>query len=170
MNLPGRRKLPRRQAGGFRQELAISIGSFPFGLLGQDQAWRGPLSTAFSCQFTALQAGFRSNDPVSKVTGDGEEISTEHRVEALFLSHRHPFYQSDTPEDSERRAYHEGVIALDLRGQREFNWGHVFCRFTLQVKCDWLESCITHSQIFRFTRRRLSRYLPPHEPVPHGAT
>jgi hypothetical protein len=65
-------------------------------------------------------------------------VSGEQRVEALFLSHSHPFYQPDTPEDAERRIYHDGVIATDLCGQREFSWGQVFCRFNPQIKRDWL--------------------------------
>jgi len=49
---------------------------------------------------------------------------SEHLVEAVFLCHDHPFYESKTPEDSERRAFHEGIISTDLFGQREFSWGH----------------------------------------------
>src|SRR5665213_1420573 len=63
--------------------------------------------------------------------GDFEiEISSgpENRVEAVFLSHNHSFYEADTPEDNERRVFHEGVIARDLRGQHEFSWGNVFTK------------------------------------------
>src|SRR5690349_6815539 len=45
---------------------------------------------------------------VEVVTGN------EQRVEGVFISHIHPFYEDDTPEDSERRAFHEGVIATEL--------------------------------------------------------
>ena len=97
-------------------------------------------------------------------------VSAEQRVEALFLSHRHPFYQPDTPEDSERRAYHEGVIALDLRGQREFQWGHVFCRFTSQVKCDWLVVVYNPFANIPLHAKTVESILAAHEPLPHGAT
>jgi hypothetical protein len=59
---------------------------------------------------------------VNVVTGE------ERRVEALYFCHSHSFYTATTPEDEERRIYHEGVIASDLGGQREFGWGRVFCR------------------------------------------
>src|SRR5437773_10743750 len=50
------------------------------------------------------------------------------RVHIVSLAHNHPFYEAQTVDDAERRAYHEGVIATDLRGQREFPWGQVFCK------------------------------------------
>ena len=52
----------------------------------------------------------------------------ECRVQLVFLAHSHPFYQTDTPNDLERRAFHENVICQDLGGQREFSWGKVYCR------------------------------------------
>jgi hypothetical protein len=60
------------------------------------------------------------------------------RLRMLLLQHLHPFYQTDTPEDEERRAFHEGVISADLGGQREFRWGQVLCRLDEQVNKDWL--------------------------------
>lgn len=68
------------------------------------------------------------------------EVTTgiERRVEGVFLSHRHSFYDAAVPDDSERRTFYEGIIAQDLRGQREFNWGNVFCRFDKRVNRDWL--------------------------------
>jgi hypothetical protein len=68
------------------------------------------------------------------------EVTTgiERRVEAVFLSHRHSFYDVAAEDDSERRAFHEGVIATDLLGQREFSWGHVFCRLDRKAVRDWL--------------------------------
>src|SRR5436190_3858424 len=46
--------------------------------------------------------------------GDFEtEVVTgpETRVEAVFLTHQHSFYEAGTPEDGERRTFHEGLIA-----------------------------------------------------------
>jgi hypothetical protein len=65
-------------------------------------------------------------------------VGAEQRVEAVFLSHAHSFYEATTPDDAERRVFHEGVIAFDLRGQREFSWGHVFCRVDRKQNRDWL--------------------------------
>lgn len=60
------------------------------------------------------------------------------RVQAVFLSHVHPFYQSDTSNDSERRAFHENIITTDLSGQREFSWGQVLCRVDPKANRDHL--------------------------------
>ena len=60
------------------------------------------------------------------------------RVYVVMLSHQHPFYEPGTPEDSERRAFHEGVISVDLSGQREFTWGEVRCRLDAKANKDWL--------------------------------
>ncbi|HWB58024.1 MAG TPA: hypothetical protein VG733_00965 [Chthoniobacteraceae bacterium] len=63
---------------------------------------------------------------------------SENRVEGVFLSHEHAFYECRTPDDAERRVFHEHVIATELRGQREFSWGHVFCRVDIKANRDWL--------------------------------
>ena len=63
---------------------------------------------------------------------------SEGRVEGVFLSHMHSFYEAGTPGDAERRVYHDSIIATDLRGQREFSWGHVFCRVDDKTNRDWL--------------------------------
>jgi hypothetical protein len=62
----------------------------------------------------------------------------EDRVQLVLLSHCHSFYESGTPEDAERRAYHQGVINSDLGGQREFSWGEAFCRLDRHANQDWL--------------------------------
>lgn len=59
-------------------------------------------------------------------------------IHVVLLSHQHPFYEAGTPEDAERRAFHEGVISADLDGQREFIWGEVICRLATPAKRDWL--------------------------------
>ncbi len=93
-------------------------------------------------------------------------IGQTRSVEAGYLSHRHPFYQLDTPEDAERRAYHEGVIAFDLRGQLEFPWGHVFCRLQLGPKCDWLVVVYNPFDNVPLHARAAEMFLTAHEPVP----
>jgi len=45
------------------------------------------------------------------------------RIFMLLLFHSHPFYDTPSAGDSERRVFHSSVIASDLRGQSEFDWG-----------------------------------------------
>lgn len=59
-------------------------------------------------------------------------------IQIVLMAHQHSFYLPDTPEDSERRAFHEGVISTDLAGQREFSWGEVICRLEPKANKDWL--------------------------------
>lgn len=59
-------------------------------------------------------------------------------IHVVLLSHQHPFYEAGTPEDAERRAFHEGVVNSDLGGQREFTWGEVICRLETPAIKDWL--------------------------------
>lgn len=68
-----------------------------------------------------------------------EALSAEqNRVLIVLLAHQHPFYESRTPTDEDRRAFHEGVISSDLAGQREFSWGEVICRLEAARNQDWL--------------------------------
>jgi hypothetical protein len=60
------------------------------------------------------------------------------RIQVVLMSHRHSFYELNTPDDAERRAFHEGVIHTDLAGQREFSWGEVLCRLEPIPNKDWL--------------------------------
>ena len=64
--------------------------------------------------------------------------SDKDRIQVVLLSHRHSFYEPNTPDDAERRAFHEGVISQDLAGQREFSWGEVLCRLESKPNKDWL--------------------------------
>jgi hypothetical protein len=60
------------------------------------------------------------------------------RIQMVLMSHRHPFYDPNTPRDSERQAFHEGVISRDLSGQREFSWGEALCSFNPKANQAWL--------------------------------
>jgi len=93
-------------------------------------------------------------------------VSDERRVEALFLSHHHSFYEEGTPQDGERRVYHEGVIALDLRGQREFSWGHVFCRLNPLIKRDWLVIVYNPFANVPLHAESVEKMLAEYEPIP----
>jgi hypothetical protein len=80
--------------------------------------------------------GVRRSD---RGTFEVEAVSDEQRhIQVVLLAHQHPFYEKNTPEDGERRAFHEGIINADLAGQREFSWGQVFCRFDSKSNKDWL--------------------------------
>lgn len=87
-----------------------------------------------------------------------------HHIEAAFLRHIHSFYVPGTTEDSERRIFHEGIIARDLRGQREFDWGHVFCR--IDTGRDWL--CLIYSPFTSvpLQTRAFLQSLHEHSPLP----
>jgi len=93
-------------------------------------------------------------------------MGPELRVEGLFLSHHHPFYEAGTPGDSERRAFHEGVIATDLRGQQEFSWGHVFCRVDKKSNRDWLVLIYSPFSNIPMHKREVYRILMEHEKTP----
>jgi hypothetical protein len=93
-------------------------------------------------------------------------VSNHQRVEGVFLSHSHLFYSADTPEDAERRVYHEGLIACDLRGQCEFPWGHVFCRFDKRDARDWLVIVYNPFANVPLHARSVEMLLAAHEPIP----
>lgn len=68
-----------------------------------------------------------------------EALSAEDEsIHVVLMSHWHPFYEAGTPEDAERRAFHEGIISSDLGGQRELAWGEVICRLERPANKDWL--------------------------------
>ncbi len=83
----------------------------------------------------------------------------ERRIEGVFLSHSHSFYEVGTTDDSERHAFHEGVIATELRGQREFSWGHVFCRLDKRSNQDWLAIIYTPFSNIPLHEREFARVL-----------
>jgi len=93
-------------------------------------------------------------------------VSDIPRVEAVFVSHCHSFYQADTPLDGERRIYHEGIIATDLCGQREFSWGHVFCRYQTVGHRDWLVVVYNPFANVPMHEHAVERLLRAHEPMP----
>lgn len=54
------------------------------------------------------------------------------------LCHQHEFYVSGTLEDSERRAFHDSIVAKDLNGQTDFGWGQIRHFFCDQLEIDYL--------------------------------
>jgi hypothetical protein len=90
----------------------------------------------------------------------------EHRIQIVLLAHQHPFYKANTPEDSERHAYHEGVIASDLAGQREFSWGQIFCRRDPESNNDWLVLAYTPGPQVPMQSSAVLSLLSAHDPEP----
>lgn len=85
------------------------------------------------------------------------------RVMAVMLAYSHPFYLPGTPDDSERRAFHEGILTSDLLGQSEFTWGEVFCRFDTQQGKDWLILVYTVGPLVPLQSAEIVRHLYEHE-------
>jgi hypothetical protein len=88
------------------------------------------------------------------------------RIQVVLLAHSHPFYQSDTPGDAERRTFHESIIGTDLLGQREFSWGEAFCRLDAKNNRDWLVIVYTAGPQVPLQRAELLRHLREHETIP----
>jgi len=78
-------------------------------------------ATSFGPDFHALHERESDRGRFSIRVG----LDGSYRIRAVFLAHQHSSYKRKRPEDAERRAYHEYVIAHDLGGQREFSWGRV---------------------------------------------
>jgi hypothetical protein len=98
-----------------------------------------------------------------------EAVCDEHRrIQVLLLAHHHAFYEADTPEDSERRGFHEGIISADLAGQREFSWGQVFCRLDNKSNKDWLVLAYTLGPHVPKQTSAVLNHLHAHEPEPHN--
>ena len=96
-----------------------------------------------------------------------EALSAEdERVYVVLLSHRHPFYEPDTPEDSDRRAFHEGVVSTDLGGQKEFTWGEVVCRLEATANKDWLVVAYHRESGVPLPERTVLLRLCAHENLP----
>jgi len=93
-------------------------------------------------------------------TFEVEALSMEEdRIYVVMLAHQHPFYERGTPEDAERRAYHEGVISRDLAGQKDFTWGEVVCRLESRANKDWLVIAYSWDAKVPFSEEQIILYL-----------
>jgi hypothetical protein len=90
--------------------------------------------------------------------------ANDDRVQVVLLAHVHAFYEQSTPDDSERRAFHEGVISLDLAGQREFTWGEVISRLERTSNKDWL--VVAYSREAKVHVKEVLLHLCAHEKMP----
>lgn len=54
-----------------------------------------------------------------------------------------PFFHTPVEGDRERWIFHEGVLARELRGQREFAWGEAFCKYNRQDRRNCLNVVYT---------------------------
>ena len=87
-------------------------------------------------------------------------------VRVVLLSHKHPFYETDTSDDADRRAFHEGVIISDLGGQKEFTWGEVFCRLEITSNRDWLVVAYNRESRVPLLEKEVLLRLCAHENMP----
>jgi hypothetical protein len=91
-------------------------------------------------------------------------------IQIVMVAHEHSFYQLGTPADSERRAFHEGIIATDLGGQREFAWGEVFCRLHVAYNKDWIVVAYNRGADVPIPERDVLLRLLAHEEMPNENT
>lgn len=87
-------------------------------------------------------------------------------IQLVLLSHWHPFYELGTPEDAERRAFHEGVVSSDLGGQRDLPGARSFVVWSSLPIRIGSSSLITDSPEYLSPRKkyycasaRMSEYL-----------
>jgi hypothetical protein len=85
------------------------------------------------------------------------------RIQIVLLAHQHDFYEPNTPEDADRRAFHDGVIHSDLAGQREFSWGEVLHRLEVRPNKDWLVIAYSHEARIPLPERDILLGLQAHE-------
>ena len=90
----------------------------------------------------------------------------DERIQVVLLAHRHAFYEQNTPDDAERRAFHEGVISSDLAGQREFTWGEVICRLEKVSNKDWLVIAYSREAKVPLQVKEVLLRLCAHEKMP----
>jgi hypothetical protein len=88
------------------------------------------------------------------------------RIQIVLLSHQHVFYEPNTPEDADRRAFHDEVIHSDLAGQREFAWGEVLHRLERAPNKDWLVVVYSHEAKIPLPDRDVILRLYAHERIP----
>lgn len=97
---------------------------------------------------------------VEALSSDGD------RIQIVLLAHEHGFYEPNTPEDAERRAFHDGVIHSDLAGQQEFSWGEVLHRLEIKPNKDWLVIAYSHDASIPLPDREVLLRLRAHENIP----
>jgi hypothetical protein len=99
-----------------------------------------------------------------------EALSSDNRIQVVLLAHQHTFYEPNTPDDAERRTFHEGVISVDLAGQREFSWGEVFHRLERTPNKSWLVIAYSREAKVPLVERELILQMYRHEKTPEDNT
>jgi hypothetical protein len=87
-------------------------------------------------------------------------------IQIVFLAHQHPFYDSGTPEDADRRTAHEGIISSELAGQKQFSWGEVLCRLQLVSNKNWLVAAYNRGADIPLREKGDLLLLLAHEKIP----
>lgn len=67
----------------------------------------------------------------------------EQPVFLVVLVSADPFFATPAEGDRERWVFHEGVLARELSGQREFPWGEAFCKYDPQDRRNCLNVVYT---------------------------
>jgi hypothetical protein len=73
----------------------------------------------------------------------GCATADEHPVFLVVLSSVEPFFDTPVEGDRERWIFHEGVLARELSGQREFAWGEAFCKYSREDRRNYLNVVYT---------------------------
>ena len=104
-------------------------------------------------------------------TFEVEALSADdERVHVVLLSHRHHFYEPGTPEDADRRAFHEGMVSSDITGQKEFTWGEVICRLEITSNKGWLVVAYNRESRVPLPQKEVILRLCAHENMPGDNT
>jgi hypothetical protein len=77
-------------------------------------------------------------------------------IHVVLLSHQHRFYEAGTPEDAERRAFHEGVVNTE-----------VICRVEMPAKRDWLVVAYNRQPRVPLREKTILLRLCAHERLPN---
>jgi hypothetical protein len=96
--------------------------------------------------------------------------SDEDRIQVVLLAHQHAFYEPNTPEDADRRTFHDGVISSDLAGQREFSWGEVLHRLESAPNKNWLVIAYSREAKVPLPDREVILRIYAHEKTPEDNT
>jgi hypothetical protein len=112
--------------------------SFSDGLVVRPHMPSSDLLTSSSTLIGASELGwmaFRLGEHPSEYGNFLVEVACATEEDPVFLVvlvSTDPFFATPVEGDRERWIFHEGVLARELCGQREFAWGEAFCKYDRQ--------------------------------------